>query len=155
MQAGLDPVNLLHEMRVAQQRLVEIADAPVKEDNETTTAPTLDAFLSGLRVAWQDGDARPTAKQKAKATRLRRRPDPLAAVVSEIRNWFVAEPWRTGRELLGRLQQVYPGAYPDGLLRTLQRRLKAWRGEMAREMVFGTGDGADAKESNTIPPLSP
>ncbi len=152
LQATLDPVSLLHEMRVAQQRLVEIADAPVKEDNEAISAPTLDAFLSGLRVAWQDGDARPTAKPKVKAKRLRRRPDPLAAVVSEIRNWFDAEPWRSGRELLERLQEVYPGAYPDGLLRTLQRRLKAWRSEMARKMVFGTGDGADAKESNTSPP---
>jgi hypothetical protein len=51
MQAGLDPVNLLHEMRVAQQRLVEIADVPVKEDNETTTAPTLDAFLEVVPVS--------------------------------------------------------------------------------------------------------
>ena len=84
LQASLDPVSLLHEMRVAQQRLVEIADAPMKEDNGTVSAPTLDAFLSGLRVAWQDGDARPTAKPKIKAKRLRRRPDPLAAVVSEI-----------------------------------------------------------------------
>ena len=155
LQASLDPVSLLHEMRVAQQRLVEIAEAPVKEDNGAVSAPTLDAFLSGLRVVWQDGDACPTAKLKVKAKRLRRRPDPLAAVVSEIRSWFDAEPWRTGRELLERLQQAHPGTYPDGLLRTLQRRLKAWRGEMARKMVFGTSDGADAKESNSTPPPSP
>ncbi len=100
LRATLDPMSLRHEMRVAQQRLVEIADAPMKGDNGAVSAPTLDAFLSGPRGAWQDGDARPTAKPKVKAKRLRRRPDPLAAVVSEIRNWFDAEPWRSGRELL-------------------------------------------------------
>ena len=68
-----------------------------------------------------------------------------------VRNWFDAEPWRTGRKLLERLQQLYPGASPDGLLRTLQRRLKAWRDEMA----LGTGDGADVKEGNTSPPPHP
>lgn len=155
LQAALGPVSLLQEMRVAQRRLVEIADAPVKENNEATSAPTLGAFLSGLRAAWQDGDARPTAKPKVKAKRLRRRPDPLAAVVSEIRDWFDAEPWRTGRELPERLQQADPATCPDGLPRTLQRRLKAWRDEMARRMVFATSDGADAKEGNTSPLPTP
>jgi hypothetical protein len=39
--------------------------------------------------------------------------------------------------LLARLQVEYPGAYGDGLLRTLQRRLKTWRSEIANTMVFG------------------
>jgi hypothetical protein len=44
------------------------------------------------------------------------------------------------------LQARYPDSYPDGQLRTLQRRLKVWRGEMARELIFGTSaalSGAD------------
>jgi hypothetical protein len=44
--------------------------------------------------------------------------------------------------MLGRLQQIYPGRYPDGLLRTVQRRLKIWRSEMARALVFGATDEA-------------
>ncbi|MFZ4534448.1 MAG: hypothetical protein ACOYOJ_21900 [Alsobacter sp.] len=40
------------------------------------------------------------------------------------------------------LQAAYPDAYPDGLLRTVQRRLKAWRAEIARRLVFGTTDSA-------------
>jgi hypothetical protein len=145
MQASLDPVSLLHEMRAAQQHLVEIADAPVTGDAATNADSTLETFLAGLRTAWRDGEVRPTAKPKVKAKRLRRRPDPLAAVTADLRSWFDAEPWRTGHELLERLQQAYPGAYPDALLRTLQRRLKAWRAELARKMVFGTVDDTDTK----------
>ena len=69
---------------------------------------------------------------------MRRRPDPFAAVTAELRAWFEAEPWHTSRELLERLQAERPGAYPDGQLRTLQRRLKEWRRDAARQMVFGT-----------------
>jgi hypothetical protein len=39
--------------------------------------------------------------------------------------------------LLERLQAEYPDSYPTGLLRTLQRRLKIWRSEIAHTMVFG------------------
>ena len=79
---------------------------------------------------------RPTAQPKPK--RGRRRPDPLAQVTAQLRAWFDADPSRTGRELLERLQGEHPGCYPDHLLRTVQRRLKVWRGEMARALVFGS-----------------
>jgi hypothetical protein len=35
------------------------------------------------------------------------------------------------------LQSEYPGVYPDKLLRTLQRRVKAWRRTVAQRMIFG------------------
>lgn len=55
---------------------------------------------------------------------------------------FEAEPWRTSRELFERLQGEQPGVFPDGQLRTLQRRIKGWRREMAHMMVFGSA-GSD------------
>ena len=58
-------------------------------------------------------------------------------MTGQLRSWFEAEPWRTGRELLERLQTEYPDAYTDQLLRTLQRRLKIWRGEIAHNLVLG------------------
>ena len=137
LRVALDPVHLLREVRAAQQQLVEIADTPVVGDAAKPTPPTLEQFLSGLRTAWQEGEVRPTSVPKAKPKRLRRRPDPLAAVTTELRGWFEAEPWRTSRELFERLQAEYPGVYPDGQLRTLQRRVKEWRREVARQMVFG------------------
>ena len=81
---------------------------------------------------------RPTSRTKEKAKRGRRRPDPLVVVTTQLRDWFEAEPWRTARELLERLQAEQSGSYPVGLLRTLQRRLKVWRRDKAHELVFGT-----------------
>ena len=113
--AVLDPVALLCEMRTVQQQLVEIADQTSADDSKPT-ASTLQQFLSGLRTAWKEGEVRPTARPTPKAIRLRRRPDPFAAVDGQLREWFEAEPWRTSRELLARLQTEHRGSYPDKLL---------------------------------------
>ena len=143
--ATLDPVQLLRAIRSGQQRLVEIADRPVSGEKLAPTAPTLEAFLSGLRTAWRDGEVRPTSKPKEKVKRGRRRPDPLVTVTAQLHAWFEAEPWRTARELLERLQDEQPGRYQTELLRTLQRRLKGWRRDKARELVFGaTPAGVEA-----------
>jgi hypothetical protein len=143
----LDPVRLLQQIRSAQQNLVEIADRPIVGEGAPLTEPTLEQFLTGLRTAWQSGEVRPTNQPKPKAKRLRRRPDPLIAVTAQLREWFEAEPWRTARELLERLQVEQPGLYPTGLLRTVQRRLKIWRHEAAFAMVFGA---APARETGAV-----
>jgi hypothetical protein len=135
--ATLDPVRLLKTIREVQQELVAQADRPVVVEAAEPSASTLEQFLSGLRTAWQDGEVRPTSKPKAKAPRGRRRPDPLAKVTELLREWFEAEPWRTSRELFERLQEAHPGLFPDGQLRTVQRRVKTWRHALAHKMVFG------------------
>ncbi|MPR13626.1 DDE-type integrase/transposase/recombinase, partial [Microvirga tunisiensis] len=136
---SLDPVQLLQQIRTGQARLVELADVPV-----TPVAPsdpaTLDQFLQGLRTAWKEGEVRPTARPKPPVPRGRRRPDPLVAVTAHLQDWFKAEPWRTGRELLEKLQETYPDQYSERHLRTLQRRLKIWRRDAAWAMVFGSSD---------------
>ena len=139
VRASLDPVRLLAEMRAAQRALVAIADQGV--ESPAVEASSLEEFLAGLRTAWREGEVRPTAQPRPQQKRGRRRPDPLAPVTAELHDWFAAEPWRTGRELLERLQARYPGAYSDRLLRTLQRRLKVWRGERAHTMIFGLASG--------------
>ena len=135
--ATLDPVHLLNAIRTGQRHLVEIADRPACGERFAPTAPTLEEFLSGLRTAWREGEVRPTSKPKEKPKRGRRRPDPLLVVTPQLHDWFEAEPWRTARELLERLQKEQPGIYPAGLIRTLQRRLKDWRRDKAHELVFG------------------
>jgi len=136
LKAGLDPVRLLAEIRAAQQRLVVIADKPMTAG---APAPTLEVFLAGLRTAWKEDEVRPTARPAVKAVRWwRSRRDPFETTWPLLRQWFDAEPERTGRELFERLQAEHPGVYPDGQLRTFQRRLKGWRRETARRMVFGT-----------------
>jgi len=133
----LDPVQLLSDIRQVQARLVEIADQPVTETTPAAGAPTLEQFLASLRTAWQQGEVRPTSRAKEKAKRGRRRPDPFVGVTTEVRGWFDAEPWRTSRELFERLQATQPGKFPNGQLRTLQRRIKDWRREKSHAMVFG------------------
>ena len=82
---------------------------------------------------------RPTAQPAVEVVRWwRSRRDPFETTWPLLRQWFDAEPARTGRELSERLQAEHPGVYPDGQLRTFQRRLKGWRREAARRMVFGT-----------------
>lgn len=147
--AELDPVRLLSAIRVAQHRLVELADAP--ETVAPIEQPTLEQFLSGLRTAWQVGEVRPTAKPKTPATRTwRTRPDPFSTVCVQLRDWFEAEPWRTSRELFERLQLEQPGAYPAGQLRTLQRRLKGWRREVAHRMVFGAPAAGETARGDAV-----
>ncbi len=133
---ALDPVRLLRNIRTAQARLATLADTTVPVAVGKDAAPELGAFLSGLRTAWKNGDIRPTDADKPKAPRGRRRPDPLIAVTGQLKGWFEEEPWRSGRDLLDKLQAEQPGIYPDGLLRTVQRRLKIWRSEQARTLVF-------------------
>jgi hypothetical protein len=139
LRADLDPVRLLADIRIAQQALVTVADAALSRSCASSAEITvpIDQFVSGLHTAWRAGEVRPTSKPKPKATRGRRRPDPLVAVTDELRAWFEADPSATGRQLLDRLQDGYPGRYPNALLRTLQRRLKIWRSEMAHALVFG------------------
>ena len=134
---SLDPVRLLKDIRAEQGRLVQLADAP--EIASTVEQPTLEQFLTGLRTAWLEKEVRPTARPKARRPRKKRKtPDPFGAVSEKLRGWFEAEPWRTSRELLERLQSEHVDSYSDGQLRTLQRRVKEWRRETAHQMVFGT-----------------
>jgi hypothetical protein len=152
LRATLDPVHLLQQIRAAQQELVGLADAPVIM--APPIAPTLEQFLSGLRTAWREGEVRPTSAPKPKAKRLRRRPDPFVAVTTRLREWFEAEPWRTSRELFERLQAECPGVYPDGQLRTCQRRLKEWRREVALRLVFATAPGDVINLKNECPAVA-
>jgi len=146
LRADLDPVRLLADMRAGQQVLVTLTDRPVATATPMPQPP-IAAFLAGLHTAWQAGEVRPTAQAKPNPRRDRRRPDPLAAVTDELRAWFEADPSRSGGELLVRLQAAYPGRYPDGLIRTVQRRLKIWRGEIASALVFG-----GSQRAGTAPP---
>ena len=148
--AGLDPVALLRDIRAVQERLAVLADAqPVV--HTATAAQPVDLFLASLRTAWKDGAVRPTDRPIVKTKRGRRRPDPLIRATPDLRKWFEAEPWRTGSELLSQLQTEYPGAYPSKLLRTIQRRLKAWRSERANALLFGSPEKAPGIDEVAMP----
>jgi hypothetical protein len=51
-----------------------------------------------------------------------------------------SEPEATAKTLLERLDQKFRSQFPEGRLRTLQRRVREWRRVTAREVVFGSQD---------------
>ena len=136
----------------AQSALVAIADGTPHAEDAAAGEGSLERFLEALRHAWKEGEARPVARAKPKAPRGRRRPDPLATVTVDLHAWFEERPDISGRALLERLQAAHPGGYPDGLLRTVQRRLKGWRAEKARALVFAeSANGIEAASAPAVP----
>ena len=57
----------------------------------------------------------------------RTREDPFAEVWEEVRVFLKDNPGLEAKTLFAELQRRYPGRFPDGQLRTLQRRVKTWR----------------------------
>ncbi|MEE9229792.1 MAG: transposase, partial [Acidobacteriota bacterium] len=101
----------------------------------------LEKFLASLSTAWEEGEVRPTHREKARSRRYwRTRPDPFATVWPRVRAWLDVEPDRTAKELLERLQGEYPGEFSKANLRTLQRRVKTWRADAVRRLVFAHHD---------------
>ena len=64
--------------------------------------------------------------------------------------WLEERPDLEAKEMLQRLQASGFGQYPDGQLRTLQRRVRLWRMRIVQELVYGTDPSAAHQES---PPL--
>jgi len=57
-----------------------------------------------------------------------------------IESWLVSEPTVTAKELMTRLTRQLPDLYPSSVqLRTLQRRVKLWRAQWARQLVLAAG----------------
>jgi len=131
----LDPVELLHRIREAQAALAAL----VSTDGslEGPGRESLDHFLAQLPRLWQAGEVRPTHRaQSTNPRHWRTRKDPFEAVWYHVLRWLQREPDATAKALFYRLQQKYPGRFPDGQLRTLQRRVREWRKIMARKLVY-------------------
>ena len=131
--------------------MTALADAGPLAESAHDPKADVDAFLSGLRHAWKEGEVRRTSRKKPPIPRGRRRPDPLAKVTDDLRAWFNGDPSQTGRELLGRLQAAHPDDCPDALIPTVQRRVKIWRADIARSFVFGPdGDAQPQMTSEAL-----
>lgn len=120
--------------------LSEIA-APGPRDPHAPIAAAMDVstFLQSLATAWKDGEVRPTHRKHPGAERWwRTRADPFAHAWPVVEGWLNDEPPATARELMERLAQVVPDAYASkAQLRTLQRRIKTWRAEKAKDLILG------------------
>jgi integrase-like protein len=142
--ATLDPLRLLDEIRVVQQYLAGLAKGEVLHVLPHRDAD-LERFLRSLATAWKDGEVRPTHRAGPKPRRhWRTRQDPFEAVWPRVVTWLESEPDATAQGLLQRLQSEAPGVFPDGLLRTMQRRVKEWRRLAARRLVFSSASATSA-----------
>ncbi|CAB3743292.1 ISNCY family transposase ISBj12 [Paraburkholderia phenoliruptrix] len=137
---SLDPVRLLQEMRTAQQTLSEFAAYGVRAEAATAGESDVAVFLESLSSAWKEGEARPTHRKQPKAKHWwKTRVDPFADVWPVIEGWLIAEPAVATNELMNRLATMVPDIYASkAQLRTLQRRVKAWRAERVKEMILGS-----------------
>ena len=64
---------------------------------------------------------------------MEKRKDPFKSVWLDVLGWLQKEPDSTAKALFERLQREHPGSFQDGQLRTLQRRVREWRGIMAKK----------------------
>lgn len=102
------------------------------------STPQLSGFVASLSTVWRDGEVRPTHRKRTTGPRsYRTRVDPFEAVWPQVQLWLNEQPDANAKDLFLRLQESMPGAFPPGQLRTLQRRVKQWRSEIARQLVLG------------------
>ena len=137
--ASLDPVRLLQDIRGVQQTLSEIAAHGAPSGAAPARSPDVNTFLNSLSTAWKDAEARPTHRKQPGATHWwRTKVDPFADAWPLVDGWLIAEPSASAKELMDRLATMFPEAYAgNAQLRTLQRRVKAWRAERVKEMILG------------------
>ena len=131
----LDPLRLLDEIRSMQRHI-----ASLQRGERSHVLPHRDAdlerFLQQLSHAWKDGETRPTHRGTTRPERdWRTRKDPFELVWPRIVVWLETEPQRNAKELLQRLRREGE-EFTDGQLRTLQRRVKDWRLQAARRLIF-------------------
>ena len=146
----LDPVHLLYRIREAQRAL---ADAEISYSRHTPAAPQSDKkkFVSELATAWRKGEIRATHRKPEQGhKRGRTRPDPFKEVWPTVQQWLEQQPNACAKGLFLRLQSVVPHSFKPGQLRTLQRRVKQWRKQMAFRLVFNRTDAA-ANEWTWLP----
>jgi len=134
--ASLDPVQLLREIREAQRMLAQLEVGVAS--TATPAAPQLNGFVASLSTAWRDGEVRPTHRKRTSGPRIwRTRKDPFETVWPLVEQWLNEEPDANAKDLFLRLQASTSEGFQPGQLRTLQRRVRQWRSEIARRLVLG------------------
>jgi hypothetical protein len=140
-------LELLHEIREGQAALAALSSG---DPSQGTQRESLETFLAKLPNLWREGEARPTHRSETATARWwRTRENPFASVWPEILLWLQKEPDSTAKSLMERLQKHCPDQVAEGQLRTLQRRIREWRGAMARTLVHACLDGKEAT-GNTV-----
>jgi len=141
----LDPVALLNQVRKAQRNLIE-HEVDAGNDRTGEASKDMAGFVASLSTAWRDGEVRPTHRKRAAGPRhWRTRVDPFADVWALVVQWLNEQPDANAKELFQRLQGHVLKPFAAGQLRTLQRRVKEWRTEIARQLVMGATERSESR----------
>jgi hypothetical protein len=135
----LNPGVLLAEIERLQEALWRLAKPDLLPTSRLATQPGSDPTRCAQSQGAISPSIAPAETQTPKRRHYRRaqrprcphtwrtRSDPFAAVWEEIQAQLVRTPEITAKALLHDLQSKYPGHYTPGQLRTLHRRVSAWR----------------------------
>jgi transposase InsO family protein len=120
-------------MAVIKQQ-VEVYMSQRKQGKTQTTAAAKAGISESTGRRIECGSTGPGRRERHWRTRT----DPFAKVWDEVDAQLRRDPRLQALTLLEWLQEQHPGAYPDSLLRTMQRRVKAWRARFgpAKEVMF-------------------
>jgi hypothetical protein len=130
-------VRLLREIRTAQQHLAQSEVGAISETSGETSQE-LSRFIESLATAWRDGETRPTHRKPNTGPRpWRTRADPFENAWTVVKEWLNEHPDANAKGIFVRLQAHMPDTFTPGQLRTLQRRVRQWRAEVARKLVLG------------------
>ena len=142
---ALDPVRLLRQLERLQDALWR--HARVGEALAVPSAPRGELPLPQVfdHMAAQSRSGSPPATPEPNGPRMKRKyrrsgkprvprtwrthPDAFAEVWGEVKEALALTPELTAKALFQELQVRYPGRFPAGQLRTLQRRVKEWRAQ--------------------------
>jgi hypothetical protein len=143
--ARLDPILLLNRIRAAQQKIagMEVRGVPIDMVDRNQN---LENFVSNLGIVWKVGEVRSTHRKPNTGPRhWRTRVDPFENTWPLIESWLNERPDANAKQLIQRLQ-ASGNVVQRGQLRTLQRRVKAWRTQIARRLVLGCDSAIGARE---------
>lgn len=138
----LDPVRLLEQIGTLQDALWRHAvlrnSEMTSEHRDVKSAPEVIFRINTGSLPTRYGEAdgaerRPRKYHRTKEPRKphdwRTRKDPFESVWSEVVQWLEIKPEGTAKAVFDELLEKYPGRFFSGQLRTLQRRVQAWRAE--------------------------
>ena len=127
----LDPIRLLKQLDTLQDALwqhsVPIGETVSQEGQTEENQNNLTGIEFCIRSRLSKERNYFRSKKKRKPRWWRTRQDPFREIWQEVQDKLEMNPERTAISILKELQKLYPGRYKDGQLRTLQRRVQAWR----------------------------
>ena len=139
MLAIADPVLLLAGIRAAQAELGKRVDKRgMAASRAEPPAPiNLAQFTASLKVAWSEGERRPTHRRRYVRVKPTVRTSMLDVVRDHLLAWLEAQPALSAVDALERLRSLHPDRFRADHLRTVQRFMKGRRATMAREVLLG------------------